>query len=135
MSTRSQSLSSMDTPSFSETFQTIYSLLNKLQTDTTRVRDGLKSCSSRIMDRELNEQLLEPRPHAVAWFQKRRLQTPCELEDFMKVLFGELAAQRRICHRTRTLLLDNESAKIFGLKPDTIYKWMEFLEHLPKVFY
>jgi hypothetical protein len=113
----------------------MYGMLDRLKSETTAVRDGLKSCNRRITDVELSERLLDPRPHAISWFKAQKLETPCDLEDFLNTLFKGLAAKRRVCHRTRVLLLDEESAPLFGLQPNNAYKWIEVLERLPHVFY
>jgi hypothetical protein len=110
-------------------------MLNRLKDGTTTVRDGLKACNRRIVDLPLGERLLDPKPHAVPWFKKRKMETPCDLEEFLEKLFGELCAKRYVCHRTRTILLDEEAAEIFQLQPRYIYRWLEILERLPTVFY
>lgn len=135
MPNSSQTLSSIDSIGSGEAFQSIYSLLNRLKEDTTTIRDGLKACNKRIVEIPFSERLLEPKPHAVAWFKKRQMETPCDLEDFLEKLFGELAVKRHICHKTRTLFLDKDEAKLFDVEPNTIYKWVEILERLPNVFY
>jgi hypothetical protein len=128
-------LSSMDTVSAAETFESIYTLLNRLKEDTTAVRDGLKSCNRRIVEVPLGDRLLDPKPHAVAWFKKRKMEMPCDLEEFLEKLFGELGAKRLVCHRTRTILLTEEEAAVFQLQPNFVYKWIEILQRLPTVFY
>lgn len=95
----------------------------------------MKACNKRIKDTPFSDRLLEPRPHAAFWFKKRHMETPCDLEDFLEKLFTELAAKRRVCHKTRTLYLDNDEAILFDLKSNTIYKWIEILQCLPNVFY
>lgn len=133
MPNSSKTLSSIDTTD--DSFESIYSTLNRLKEGTTQVRDGLKACNRRIVEIPFSEKLLEPRPHAAAWFKKRQMETPCDLEDFLEKFFGELAAKRRVCHTTRTLHLDKEEANLFGVEPNYIYKWIEILERLPNVFY
>lgn len=134
MSTRSQTLSSIDTIPSADTFEVIYSLMNKLKEGTTQVRDGLKACNKRLVDVELEDCLFEPKPHAVAWFKKHKIETPCDLETFLKAIFSELGAKRRVCHRTRTILLEKEQADLFRLEPNEAYRWIEVLEKLPNVF-
>jgi hypothetical protein len=63
------------------------------------------------------------------------METPCDLEEFLEKIFGELGAKRRVCHRTRTIILEDEEAALFQLRPNFAYKWMEILERLPVVFY
>lgn len=128
-------LSSLNTLSAAETFESIYTMLNRLKEGTTSVRDGLKACNRRIVDLPLGERLLDPKPHAAPWFKKRKMETPCDLEEFLEKLFGELAAKRFVCHRTRTILLDEEAAELFQLQPRYIYRWFEILERLPTVFH
>jgi hypothetical protein len=135
MSNTSRSLSSIDSIGANETFESIYALLNRLKEETTTVRDGLKACNKRIVDLPFCERLLEPKPHAVAWFKKHNMNTPCDLEDFLETLFSEIGAKRRVCHSTRTILLDKEEAKLFQLEPNYVYRWIEILEKLPNVFY
>lgn len=118
-----------------ETFESVYKLLNRLKEDTTKVRDSLKSCNRRIVEIPLGDRLLDPRPHAAEWFIKRKMEIPCDLEEFLEKLFGELAAKRLVCHRTRTIILTEEEAAIFKLQPNFIYKWIEILQRLPNVFY
>lgn len=132
---RSQTLSSIDSLSAAETFESIYLLMDKLKADTTAVRDGLKSCNRRITDIELAERLLDPKPHAVAWFKKRKLEVPCDLEDFLERLFKEHSDKKRVCHRIRTIILDEEAAVLFQLQANYAYKWLEVLQKLPVVFY
>jgi hypothetical protein len=132
---RSQTLSSIDSLSAAETFESIYLLMDKLKADTTAVRDGLKSCNRRIIDIELSERLLDPKPHATAWFKKRKMELPCDLEDFLERLFQEHGEKKRVCHRTRTIIIDEEAAVLFELKPNYAYRWLEVLQKLPVVFY
>jgi hypothetical protein len=128
-------LSSLNTLSAAETFDSIYLLLNRLKDGTATVRDGLKSCNRRIVDLPLGERLLDPRPHAVPWFKKRKIDVPCDMEEFLEKLFGELGAKRYVCHRTRTVILDDDAAVIFQLEARYVYRWMDILERLPSVFY
>ena len=128
-------LTSIDSVSAAETFESIYTLLKRLKEDTTAVRDGLKSCNRRIVDVPLGDRLLDPKPHALAWFKQRKMETPCDLEEFLEKLFGELGAKRRVCHRTRTIVLTEEEAEIFQLQSNFVYRWIEILQRLPAVFY
>jgi hypothetical protein len=125
----------MDSVGSPELFQSIYSTLNRLKEEATAVRDGLKSCSKRIVEIPLGDRLLDPRPNAAAWFKARKLETPCDLEVFLETFFGELGAKRRICSKTRTLILNAEEAVLFEVQPNYVYRWIEILERLPKVFY
>lgn len=132
---RSQSLSTIDSVTASDSFDSMYLMLDRLKAETTSVRDNLKSCSRRIADVDLSEYLLEPRPHAVAWFKSRKMATPCDLEEFLGKVFQELGAKRRVCHRTRTIILDQESAALFQLEANFAYRWVEVLQKLPCIFY
>ena len=135
MSRSTQSLSSLDSVSAAETFESIYLMLNRLKEETTSIRDSLKSCNKRIIEVPLGDRLLDPKPHAVQWFKKRNMETPCDLEDFLEKLFQEVAGKRRICHRTRTIILDKEQADLFELESNYVYRWIEVLQKLPRVFY
>jgi hypothetical protein len=128
-------LSSMDSVGSPELFQSIYSTLNRLKEETTAVRDGLKACNKRIVEVPLGDRLLDPKPHALPWFKARKLETPCDLEVFLETFFGELGAKKRICSKTRTLLLNPEEATLFQLEPNYVYRWIEILERLPVIFY
>ena len=91
MSRSTQSLSSLDSVSAAETFESIYLMLNRLKEETTSIRDSLKSCNKRIIEVPLGDRLLDPKPHAVQWFKKRNMEMPCDLEDFLEKLFQEVA--------------------------------------------
>lgn len=133
--TTTTSLSSLDSESAKDTFESIYQLLTRLKDETTLVRNGLKGCSKKFEDISLGDRFLEPRPHALPWFKKHSLETPCDLEDFMTTLFSDIAARRHICHRTRTLILTREEAILFQVDANTAYRWIEVLSKLPAVFY
>lgn len=133
--TTTTTLSSLETESAKETFESIYQLLTRLKDETTSVRNTLTKCSKKIDSTPLSERLLEPRPHAVSWFKKHSLETPCDLEEFLLLLFRNLAAKRLVCHRTRTILLGAEEAILFQLTPMFAYRWTEVIANLPKVFY
>ena len=135
MSRSTLSLSSMDSVGSPELFQSIYSTLNRLKEETTSVIDGLKAGNKRIVDIPLGDRLLDPRPNAMPWFKARKLETPCDMETFLETFFGELGAKRRICSKTRTLILNVEEAPVFQVEPNFVYRWIEILERLPKVFY
>jgi hypothetical protein len=135
MSTESQTISSLDSISAADTFESIYSLMNKLKDGTTVVRDGLKGCHKRYADIELGDRLFSPKPHAAQWFTKQKLEVPCELDTFLKVLFNQLGEKRLVCHRTRTLILPKAEAELFQMNPNYAYRWIEVLQNLPNIFY
>ena len=135
MDERRASLSSIESHSREGSFEAIYQLMTALKTDSSTLRERLKTFSKRIEEIPLQEKLLEPRPKAKKWFESHALQTPCELEEFLKVLFTEMGAQRRIDHKLRVMILNQEEATMFGLQPNHAYKWMEVLTRLPHVFY
>lgn len=136
MSERRYSLSSIDTLSQDGSFEAIYELMGKLKHDSITLRESLKSFSKRIEEIPLQEKRLEPKRNAKAWFDKHaELKTPCELEEFLVVLFTEMMGQKRIEHRLRVLILKDDEAKMFGLQANTAYRWCEVLMRLPNVFY
>ncbi len=120
MSRTSSSLSTLnaeDSETSQKIFEALYLTLERLKEDTTKIRDNLKSCKKRIQTADLSERLMDPKPHALAYFQKNSIPNPCTLEEFMTTLFGKIAKERRLCHRTRSLYLNEEEAKLFGLLP------------------
>lgn len=135
MSERRASLSSIDSHSREGSFEAIYELMTALKNDSSTLRERLKTFSKRIEEIPLQEKLLEPKPNAKKWFESHKLQTPCELEEFLKVLFTEMGAQRRIEHRLRVMILKYDEAMMFGLQENHAYKWVEVLSRLPNVFY
>lgn len=136
METRSStSLSSINSVPVDTTFDGLFSLLDRLKSDTSTLRDSMKRYSKRYIEVDLSEQLFEPRPSAKEWFKQKELPIPCDLESFFKVLFRQLAKERRICPRTRTVILNAEEAKLFALQPFFAYRWMDLLRQLPAVFH
>lgn len=135
MTERRASLSSIESHSREGSFEAIYDLMTSLKTDSTMLGERLKTFSKRIDEIPLQEKLLEPRPNAHKWFEANGLKTPCELEDFMKALFSVMGSQRRIEHRLRIMILNQEEAQMFGLQPGNAYRWVEIISKLPNVFY
>lgn len=134
MSTSAASISSIDSMSAQDTFDGLYDLFERLKKETMSLRDSMKQYTKQYMDVDLSEQLFEPKPHAKEWFIKRQLKTPCELETFLRKLFGEMGAQRRVDQKTRTLIMNEEEAALFGLTPNFAYRWIEVLSKIPNVF-
>ncbi len=134
MSSLSTSLSSLDSIPVEQEFDGLYKLLDTLKAETKTLQVSMKTYSKRYFDIELSEQLFYPKPAAKAWFTANDLPIPCSLEVFLKKLFSGMAKQRRMCPRTRTLLLNEEEAALFGLQPLYAYKWLELLKNLPAVF-
>jgi len=135
MSSQSVSLSSLDSIPVEQEFDGLYQLLDTLKTESKALQVSMKTYSKRYFDIELSEQLFHPKPAAKAWFTANDLPIPCSLELFLKTLFSKMAKQRRMCPRTRTVLLNEEEAVLFGLQPLYAYKWMELLKQLPAVFH
>jgi hypothetical protein len=135
MSVRSSaSLESLDTPSREEIIQQTAALFETLKQHASELRDQLKSFQKRYVDVGLSERQFDPKPHAVPWFQARGLKTPCGLVEFLDDFVAVLAADCRICHSSRTVMLKDEEAQLFGLQAGT-YKWLEILIRLPTIFY
>lgn len=128
------SLSSLDSVSAEQTFEGLYKLLDTLKTDTKALQTNIKQYSKKYIEIELSEQQFEPRENAKDWFLKNNLPIPCALDVFLKKLFTDIAKQRRMCAKTRTLILSPEEAVLFGLQPLYAYRWMEVLKQLPAVF-
>jgi hypothetical protein len=135
MDERRASLSSVDSHSRDGSFDAIYELMISLKNDSTTLRERLKTFSKRIEEIPLQERLLEPRPNAQKWFELHGLKTPCELEEFLKVLFTEMGSQKRIEYRLRIMVLNQDEAKMFGLQGSNAYKWVDVISRLPNVFY
>ena len=129
------SLSSLDSMSAEQTFEGLYKLLDTLKTDTKTLQTNIKGYSKKYIEVELSEQTFQPRENAKDWFVKNNLPIPCQLDVFLKKLFTDIAKQRRLCAKTRTLILSPEEAVLFGLRPFYAYKWIEVLKELPAVFY
>jgi hypothetical protein len=135
MDERRASLSSVDSHSRDGSFDAIYELMISLKNDSSTLRERLKIFSKRIEEIPLQERLLEPRPNAKKWFEAHELKTPCELEEFLKVLFTEMGSQKRIEYRLRIVILNEDEAKMFGLQGSNAYKWRDVISRLPNVFY
>ena len=135
MTERRASLSSIDSHSREGSFEAIYDLMVTLKNDSGMLSERLKTFNKRIEEIPLQEKLLEPRPNAQKWFELHGLKTPCELEEFLKVLFTEMGSQKRIEYRMRVMILNNDEAKMFGLQGSNAYKWFEVISRLPNVFY
>lgn len=135
MDERRASLSSMDSHSREGSFEAIYDLMISLKNDSTMLGERLKTFNKRIEEIPLQEKRLEPRPNAQQWFTTNGLKTPCDLEDFMKTLFSVMGSQKRIEHRLRIMILNQEEAQMFGLQQGNAYKWIDIISRLPTVFY
>jgi hypothetical protein len=131
----SASLSSLDSIPVEQEFDGLYQLLDTLKGETKMLQTALKSYNKRYIEIELSEQSFHPKPAAKVWFLAHNLPIPCSLEVFLKALFSGMAKQRRMCPRTRTLILNEEEAALFGLQPLYAYKWLELLKSLPAVFH
>ena len=131
----SVSLSSLDSIPVEQEFEGLYQLLDTLKTETKGLQIAIKGYSKRYIEVELSEQTFSPKGNAKEWFVANDVPIPCTLEVFLKKLFSGMAKQRRMCPRTRTLLLTSEEAAMFGLQPNYAYKWMELLKQLPAVFH
>lgn len=129
------SLSSLDSVSAEKTFEGLYKLLDTLKTDTKALQANIKGYNKKYIEIELSEQEFQPRENAKDWFLKNNLPIPCQLDVFLKKFFTDIAKQRRMCAKTRTLILNPEEAALFGLQSHYAYKWMEVLKELPAVFY
>lgn len=128
------SLSSLDSAPVEQEFESLYRLLDTLKVESKTLHTNMKGYSKKYIELALSEQLLYPKESARAWFLANNLAIPCELHVFLKKLFSKMAKERRMCPRTRTLLLNQEEAALFGLHPLFAYKWMELLKELPAVF-
>jgi hypothetical protein len=135
MTERRASLSSIDSHSREGSFEAIYDLMVTLKNDSGMLSERLKTFNKRIEEIPLQEKLLEPRPNAQKWFERHGLKTPCELEEFLKVLFTEMGSQKRIEYRLRVMILNEDEAKMFGLQGSNAYKWFDVISRLPNVFY
>jgi hypothetical protein len=131
----SASLSSLDSIPVEQEFDGLYKLLDTLKNDTKALQTSMKTYTKRYIDLELSEQVFQPKPTARAWFVAKDLPMPCSIELFLKTLFTDMAKQRRMCPKTRTVLLNDEEAALFSLQPSYAYKWMELLVKLPTVFH
>lgn len=131
----SASLSSLDSIPVEQEFDGLYQLLDTLKTESKMLHTAMKSYNKRYIEIELSEQSFHPKASAKAWFVANNLPIPCSLELFLKKLFSGMAKQRRMCPRTRTLLLNPDEAEMFGLQPFYAYKWLELLKSLPAVFH
>jgi hypothetical protein len=127
------SLSSLDSTPPRHTFEKIYSLLNQLNTDTTKLQNTMKQYSKRITQRDLPDMILEPKPHAVSWFRGRKMRGSCTLEVFIDTLVADVASRHDMNLNTRSLTLIEEEAALFELPAGT-YRWIEILQRLPHVF-
>jgi hypothetical protein len=116
-------------------FDGLYQLLDTLKNETKALQTTMKSYNKRYIEIDLGEQALTPKPHAKNWFLAHELPIPCGLELFLKTLFTGIAKQRRMCAKTRTLLLNEQEAALFELQPNTAYRWIELLMKLPSVFH
>lgn len=134
MSISAASISSIDSMSAQDTFDGLYDLFERLKKETMTLRDTMKQYTKNYMDVDLSEQLFEPKPHAKEWFIKRDLKTPCDLETFLRKLFEEMGAQRRVDQKTRSLILNQEEAALFMLQPNYAYRWIEVLSKIPNIF-
>lgn len=130
-----RSLSSIDSLSDGGSFDTIYDLMTNLKIQNNTLRESLKTFNKRVSTISLQDKLLEPRPSARKWFEKKGINTPCDIEEFLKVFFTGLAKDNRISHHPRVLILNIEEAAMFGMKDNYAYKWIEVLAKLPNVFY
>lgn len=129
------SLSSLDSVSADQTFEGLYKLLEILKADTKVLQTNIKGYSKKYIEIDLSEQDFQPRENAKDWFLKNNLPIPCPLDVFLKKLFSTIAKERRMCAKTRTLILSPEEAVLFGLQSHYAYKWMELLKELPAVFH
>ena len=128
-------LNSENSETTEKIFEGLYATMTQLKEDTVKIRDNLKSVKRRIQTADLSERLLDPKPHTNSYFLKYKIPNPCSVEEFMNILFSNIAKEKRLCHRTRTLYLTEEEAVLFHLKPRTAYKWLEVLQTIPNVFY
>lgn len=128
-------LNSENSETAEKVFEGLYATLMKLKEDTTKIRDNLKSVKKRIQTADLSERLLDPKPHANAYFLKYTIPNPCSIEEFMNILFSNIAKEKRLCHKTRTLYLTEEEADLFQLNARTAYKWLEVIQAMPNVFH
>lgn len=130
-----RSLASIDSLSDGGSFDTIYDMLTNLKIQNNTLRESLKTFNKRVSNISLQDKLLEPRPNARPWFEKNKLNWPCEIEEFLRVLFTNMAKENRISHHPRVLVLSLEEAAMFKMKDNFAYKWIEVLAKLPNVFY
>jgi hypothetical protein len=128
------SLSSLDSAPVEQEFEGLYRLLDTLKVESKALQTNMKGYSKKYIEIDLSERLLYPKETAKAWFLANNVPIPCELHAFLKILFSKIAKERRMCPRTRTLILSHEEAALFGLQGLYAYKWMEVLRELPAVF-
>ena len=128
-------LNSENSETAEKIFEGLYATMTRLKEDTTKIRDNLKSVKRRIQTADLSERLMDPKPHTNSYFEKNKIPNPCSIEEFMNILFSNIAREKRLCHRTRTLYLTEEEAILFNLKARNAYKWFEVLQAMPNVFY
>jgi len=132
-SSSSSGLSDLDTPQSTTLFRKIYGILDTVSSEATSVRNNLKSVNKRITTKPLSEKSLQPKPHAVAWFEEHNLKTPCKLQEFLDQFLKIPAKEERISLEARTIQLSPSEAALFALEPNT-YTWTDVLQHLPHLF-
>jgi len=129
----SSGLSSLDEPPSTRLFKQIYEIFDTVTSETTAIRNNLKSVGKRIATKSLSEKRLQPKTHAAAWFEEQSLGPTCTLQEFLDHLLKIPGKEGRISTEARTIQLTSGEAALFALEPNT-YTWTDVLQQLPRVF-
>lgn len=81
----------------------------------------------------LDEALLEPRPSTIEWLQKRKLPLKLTFADFFAKMLEE-HRDMRLDISTRSIIVNADAAKLFGVPTDTHVSILTILQKLPILF-
>lgn len=84
---------------------------------------------------QLSETELRSRPALRTWLKARELPEDCSFTEFFEAFLLEHEKEYRLNLSDRTLCLNKEGARLFGLKSDLIVTLLDILERLPLLYH
>lgn len=114
-------------------FESIYKSLNELDSKCSEFTKQFQDYRKVVEAQTLEEQEFFPKKHAVHWFKRNGVKTPCRIAEFVEAFLNEEAKKDRICSEERTVILGKQARKLFQTEKETV-TWMELLAFVPNVF-
>lgn len=81
----------------------------------------------------LNDMKMKPNEKTIAWFLQRNIET-ISIPDFFELLFSEASTKDYLEFDTKTIMFDENDAKVFGFEPLTKIPVLLVFENIPNYF-
>jgi hypothetical protein len=135
----------MESPESESEFEAIEEALSSLKASAKVVEDTLVTTINRLKRiqqkvrlevEELSETELRSKPALRLWLQERSLENDCSFQEFFQAFLEEHKEEHRLDLTDRSLLLNKDACKLFGLQGSNVKMSMpELLQRLPLIYH